>query len=130
MSVLDFEVNLDQSENIELEGKSPKDELKTVNRILPYESKTVARVILRNNWKLKSKFKLTMNVPDREVQYDYIKEDDMDLQDLIKKAKRSLFMLPIEIMSCQDIEKELERMNCNFIDLDFFPNDDAIVNSR
>ena len=39
MNVLDFEVNLEQSENIELEGHT-EDELKTVNRILPFEQKT------------------------------------------------------------------------------------------
>ena len=76
MSVVDFEVHLDQSENIELEGKPDPDELKTVNKIFPFETKEVARVILKNNWKLKSKFKLTMNVPDKDVQYSYVESDE------------------------------------------------------
>jgi len=128
MNVLDFEVNLEQSENIELEGNSDSDELKTVNRILPYETKVVARVILGNNWKLKSKFKLTMNVPDRDLQYKYIEEDEQALEELVKKAKKSLNMLPIEIMSREDIEKELEKYNTKYVDLEFLPNDDAMVN--
>jgi hypothetical protein len=59
MSVVDFEVHLDQSDNIELENKIDN-KLKTINKILPFETKEVAKVILKNNWKLKSKFKLTM----------------------------------------------------------------------
>ena len=130
MSVLDFEVNLDQSENIELEGRLTNQELKTINRIFPYESKVVAKVILRNNWKLKSKFKLTMNVPDRELQYEYIKNDDINLQEQIEIAKKTINYLPIEIMSREEIEKELERYNINFIDLDFIPEDNIIVNIK
>ena len=128
MNVLDFEVNLEQSENIELEGHT-EDELKTVNRILPFETKVVARVILGNNWKLKSKFKLTMNVPDRDLQYKYIEEDDQILEDIIKRGKKALFILPIEIMNREDIEKELDRYNMKYIDLDFLPNDEAMVNT-
>ena len=48
MSVVDFEVELDQSENIELENKIDN-ELKTKNRILPFETKEVEKVILKNN---------------------------------------------------------------------------------
>jgi hypothetical protein len=59
MSVVDFEVHLDQSDNIELENKIDN-KLKTINKILHFETKEVAKVILKNNWKLKSKFKLTM----------------------------------------------------------------------
>jgi len=92
MSVVDFEVHLDQSENIELAGKNPKDELKTISRIEPFQKVEVARVILKNNWKLKSKFKLT------------------------------------EILSKEEIEAILARENIKFVDLDFLPNDDAMVN--
>jgi len=128
MNVLDFEVNLEQSENIELDGKSDQEELKTVNRILPYETMIVARVVLRNNWKLKSKFKLTMNVPERELQNKYIEKDEKLIEENIKKGKKALNNLPIEILSREDIERELDRYNLRYIDLDFLPNDDAMVN--
>lgn len=131
MSVVDFEVHLDQSENIELEGKTDKDnELKTVNNILPFEMKEVARVILKNNWKLKSKFKLTMNVPSKDIQYSYIEKDERKLEEQIHKVKRALSKLPLEIMTKEQIEAELEKLKLRFIDLDFLPNDEAMVNSR
>jgi len=130
MNVLDFEVNLEQSENIELDGKSDQEELKTVNRILPYQTMIVARVVLRNNWKLKSKFKLTMNVPERELQNKYIEKDEKLIEEIIKKGKKALNNLPIEILSREDIERELDRYNLRYIDLDFLPNDDAMVNPK
>ena len=34
---------------------------------------------IKEQWKLKSKFKLTMNVPDKEIQYHYIKDDEENI---------------------------------------------------
>jgi calpain-15 len=130
MSVVDFEVHLDQSENIELEGQVDDTELKTVNNILPFETKEVARVILKNNWKLKSKFKLTMNVPSKDIQNSYVENDEKMLQDDMSRLKKLLKTMPIEIMTKDRIENELDKIKMKFIDLDFIPNDDAMVNSR
>ena len=90
MSVVDFEVHLDQSENIELAGTAPGEELKTINRLEPFETKEVARVILKNNWKLKSKFKLTMNIPEKETQMQFIKEDEQWLERILKGNWRNI----------------------------------------
>lgn len=130
MSLVDFEVHLDQSENIELAGTGPNEELKTVNRLEPFETKEVARVILKNNWKLKSKFKLTMNIPDKETQLHFIKDDEARLKNHIKEAKEYLSSIPIDTLTREDIEKELQKYNVKFVDLDFLPNDDAMVNNR
>jgi len=99
MSVVDFEVHLDQSENIELAGKSPSDELKTVNRIEPFQRVEVARVILKNNWKLKSKFKLTLNIPDKDTQMECIRDDKKALDDEIRRNFHILNKIPTEIVS-------------------------------
>jgi calpain-15 len=130
MSIVDFEVHLDQSENIELENQTNENELKTVNKVLPFETKEVARVVLKQGWKLKSKFKLTMNVPDKEMQYSYIEHDEMMIGEQEKVFRQYFENLPLEIMSKEEIEKELGTQKVNFIDLDFLPNDDAIVNPR
>lgn len=130
MSVVDFEVHLDQSENIQLENTSPGEDLKTVNRLEPFEIKEVARVILKNNWKLKSKFKLTMNIPEKETQMQFIKEDEQKLRKNIQDAKSVLSNIPIDTMAREDIEKELDKYKIRFIDLDYLPNDDAMVNNR
>lgn len=130
MSIVDFEVHLDQSENIELENCTNVNELKTVNKIHPFETKEVAKVILKQGWKLKSKFKLTMNVPDKEMQYQYIEQDEALINEQEKVFRQFYENLPLEIMSKDEIEKELAAQKISFIDLDFIPNDDAIVNPR
>lgn len=129
MSVVDFEVHLDQSENIELEGKVDN-KLQTINKILPFETKEVAKVILKNDWKLKSKFKLTMNVPDKSIQYTYIMKDDKALEKQIQDSYPKLIQIPFEHLTTEQIEAELKRLNIKFIDMDFLPNDDAVINSR
>lgn len=130
MSVVDFEVHLDQSENIELEGKQDYDELKTVNRILPFQTKEVARVILKNNWKLKSKFKLTMNVPDKDIQRTYIESKENDIKKQIKEYKKQFQNKPLEAIVKEDIENKQYGSNFNFIDIAFPPLDQSMVNSR
>lgn len=131
MSIVDFEVLLDQSENIRLDNQlNDPYNLKTVNKIFPFETKEVARVILLEGWKLKSKFKLTMNVPDKEMQYQYIEEDDLNIRKHEDVYRKTLDYLPLEIMSKDEIEKELSQQGLNFIDLEFLPNDDSIVNPR
>ena len=130
MSIVDFEVHLNQSENIELEDRNKGDELMTVNKVLPFETKEVARVILKQGWKLKSKFKLTMNVPDKNLQYQYIEEDEQRIRQHEDTFKKFYENLPLEIMTKDDIEKELSKKQLNFVDLDFPPNDDSIVNPR
>ena len=76
MNIVDFEVYLNQSENIELENKEEGDELKTKNTIMPFETKVVAKVILKDNWKLNSKFKLTMGIPEKAVQIKFKEKDE------------------------------------------------------
>eukprot|EP00340_Litonotus_pictus_P004981 CAMPEP_0170517410 /NCGR_PEP_ID=MMETSP0209-20121228/3415_1 /TAXON_ID=665100 ORGANISM="Litonotus pictus, Strain P1" /NCGR_SAMPLE_ID=MMETSP0209 /ASSEMBLY_ACC=CAM_ASM_000301 /LENGTH=788 /DNA_ID=CAMNT_0010802657 /DNA_START=138 /DNA_END=2504 /DNA_ORIENTATION=+ len=130
MSIVDFEVHLDQSENIQLENQINENEMKTVNKVLPFETKEVARVILKQGWKLKSKFKLTMNVPDKDMQYNYIEQDEINIRNLEEAFRKYYDNLPLEIMSKDEIENELNVQKINFLDLDFLPNDDTIVNPR
>lgn len=129
MSIVDFEVHLDQSENIELEGKEGN-ELRTVNKIFPFQTKEVATVKLKNNWKLKSKFKLTMNVPDKDIQHSYIENDEIKLMNMVRAAGSKLRNIPFDHLSKDEIETNLNSVNCQFVDLDFLPSDDAMVHPR
>lgn len=54
MNVVEFVADFTGSENIEIEGRS---NLISVTTIDPFSSATIARLILRRDWKLKSKFK-------------------------------------------------------------------------
>ena len=129
MNVVDFEVYLNQSENIELENKEG-DELRTKNTIMPFETKIVAKVILKDNWKLKSKFKLTMGIPEKAAQIKYIEKDEKKLKNFIESTESKLKNIPFELMSINDINTELKNLNTKFIDLNFPPCDAGVVDSK
>ena len=54
MNVVEFVADFTGSDNIEIEGRS---NLISVTTIDPFTTATIARLILRRDWKLKSKFK-------------------------------------------------------------------------
>jgi hypothetical protein len=54
MNVVEFVADFSGSENIEIEGRT---NLISVTTIDPFTTSTIARLILRRDWKLKSKFK-------------------------------------------------------------------------
>ena len=128
MSILDFEIILEQSENVEFAGKSIKNDFKT--RIEPFQKVEVAKFILKNNWKLKSKFKLSFIIPDRDKQNEYIEEEKNLLKNEIKKHKKILSTIQTDILSRDEIESILEDHKIKFIDLDFPPCDNSIVNPK
>ena len=129
MNVVDFEVYLNQSENIELENKEG-DELRTKNSIMPFETKIVAKVILKDNWKLKSKFKLTMGIPDKSIQSKYIEKDELNLKNHLNEAEKKLKKIPFEFLSPEEINNQLNNLNIKFFDLDFMPNDNSVINNK
>ena len=130
MNVVDFEVYLNQSENIELEDKEEGDELKTKNTIMPFETKVVAKVILKDNWKLKSKFKLTMGIPEKSAQIKYIEKDEKKIKNMIDTTESKLKNIPFEFMTIDEINSELKRLKTNFIDINFLPCDNSVINSK
>ena len=129
MNVVDFEVYLNQSENIELENKEG-DELRTKNSIMPFETKIVAKVILKDNWKLKSKFKLTMGIPDKSIQSKYIEKDELNLKNHLNEAEKKLKKIPFEFLTPDEIYNQLNNLNIKFYDLDFMPCDNSVINNR
>lgn len=54
MNVVEFVADFTGSENIDIEGRN---NLISVTTIEPFTTSTIARLVLRQNWKLKSKFK-------------------------------------------------------------------------
>ena len=129
MNVVDFEVYLNQSEIIELENKEGE-ELRTKNSIMPFETKVVAKVILKDNWKLKSKFKLTMGIPDKSIQLKYIEKDELNLKNHLNEAEKKLKKIPFEFLSPEEINNQLNNLNIKYFDLDFMPNDNSVINNK
>ena len=130
MNVVNFEVYLNQSENIELEDKEEGKELETKNTIMPFETKVVAKVILKDNWKLKSKFKLTMGIPEKPAQMKYIEKDEKKLKNQIELIEPKIKNIPFEFMTIDEINSELKRLKTNFIDINFLPCDNSVINSK
>lgn len=54
MNVVEFVADFNGSENIEMEGRA---NLVSVTTIDPFNTSVIARLVLRKDWKLKSKFK-------------------------------------------------------------------------
>ena len=130
MNVVNFEVYLNQSENIELEDKEEGKELETKNTIMPFETKVVAKVILKDNWKLKSKFKLTMGIPEKPAQIKYIEKDEKKIKNMIDTTESKLKNIPFEFMTIDEINSELKKLNTKFIDINFLPCDNSVINSK
>ena len=84
MNILHFDLYLDNSDNIFLENndlnKSNKSSLHTKTIINPYETKIIARIYLKNNWKLKTKFKIFLEIPSKDIQYQYIENDEKKIK--------------------------------------------------
>ena len=57
LNVLEFTADFSGSENVILEGKN---NLVSTTTIEPYKNDAIAKLILKKDWKLKSKFKYTI----------------------------------------------------------------------
>ena len=82
MNILHFDLYLENSENITLENNDINDSNKnknifhSKNIINPYQTKIIGKILLKNNWKLKTKYKITLEIPSKGIQYQYIEKDE------------------------------------------------------
>jgi len=90
----------------------------------------VAKVILKDNWKLKSKFKLTMGIPEKSAQIKYIESDEKNLKNLIESNEKKFKKIPFEFLTINEINTELKNLNTKFVDLNFLPCDNAVINTK
>ena len=128
MSVLDFEIFLDQSENIFIENQN-QNTLHIKDSIKPFESKIIAKILLKENWKLKTKFKLSLGIPEKVLQDKYIENYELKINELLRQANQKLNLIPFAHMNINDINNILNSLNFNFIDTNFPPNDISMFNN-
>ena len=132
MNILHFDLYLDNSDNIFLENndlnKSNKSSLHTKTIINPYETKIIARIYLKNNWKLKTKFKIFLEIPSKAIQYQYIENDEKKIKQNLEIFNFSSHDIPFEFLGQNEIKKKLKELNIKFIDIDFPPCDESIIN--
>ena len=87
----------------------------------------LAKIVLSDNWKLKSKFKFTLQNPTRDNQAKFIKKDREALVEqyfaFLKAFKRDTFVLPFEKIPLPVFKAKLlnGKNDKKFIDLSFLP---------
>ena len=135
MSLLHFDLYLDNSENILLENNELKEENKNnfyiKNIINPYETKIIAKILLKNQWKLKTKFKISLEIPSKSTQYQFIQNDEQKIKkNLLHFNSSHIYLIPFEFLSQNEINKKFKELKTKFIDIDFPPCYESIVNNE
>lgn len=64
MNILEFTADFTGSENILLDGT---EKMYTITNINPFETKEVAKLIMKYDWKLKTKFRFTLKPTSKET---------------------------------------------------------------
>jgi len=119
------------SENIEIDRKfDPKQENKIITKLYPLEKKELARINLKNNWKFKFIYKISSIVPDIKTQEKFLEKDILSLESEIKLNSQKISKISLETLSYIQIEKILENEKIKFLDLDFLPTYNAIINDN
>ena len=87
----------------------------------------LAKIVLLDNWKLKSKFKFTLHNPPRDKQEKFIRADKNLLVTqylaFLKAFKKDTFVLPFEKIPLPALKTKLMngKSDKKFIDLSFLP---------
>lgn len=74
LNLCDFIADFSGSENVLLENAKPNS-LLSETRVEPFSTQEVARLHLKNDWKLKTKFKFTLKPCSKEAQLAFIQEE-------------------------------------------------------
>ena len=133
MSLLHFDLYLDNSRNIILENNESKDQYKSQNvfytktTIYPYETKKIAKILLKKNWKLKTKFKINLEIPSKSIQYQYIEKDEQTIKNQLISFRESLSQIPFEFLTQNEINQKFKELKIKFIDIDFPPVEGSIT---
>ena len=91
-------------------------------------SEIVAKLRLRKEWKLKSRFKFTMKNPPIEQQREHLMPYIVKLNQQIENADKYLSRYPYEIMSTESLENQVKNTDSKFLDIEFIPVDASVHN--
>ena len=118
VKIVILELTFENSKNIQID--SPKIEVK----INPYETKEIARITLYENWDFSQKYNINMELPSKEILENYIKNDVITNNNLLKECFENFSDINVELMSPIELENLLdERKIEKFVDYEFPPND-------
>lgn len=91
-------------------------------------SDIVAKLILKKEWKLKSRFKFTMKNPSLEVQREHLMAYMIKVNQMVETADKILNRYPYEIMSIEALENQVKHTNSKFLDIGFIPTETSVHN--
>jgi len=92
----------------------------------------LAKIVLHENWKLKTKFKFTLINPSREKQEKFIRRDMQKLveqyQAFLRAFKRDTYVLPFEKIPQPALKQKLlnGKYSGKFMDLAFLPRKSSV----
>lgn len=96
MNMVEFIADFGGSENITLDGKMS---LVAQQTIEPFVINQVAKLVLKKDWKLKSKFKVLLKAPPRHVQEKYLTPYTDELTRTIINNTAIIEKHPVSVMS-------------------------------
>lgn len=127
MNMVEFIADFGGSENIVLDGKMG---LIVQQTIEPFVINQVAKLVLKRDWKLKSKFKVLLKAPPMHVQEKYLTPYTDELTRTIINNTAIVDKHPISVMSLAQIQQILISSSINFIDSEFLPTDDSVFSDN
>ncbi|CAI2386182.1 unnamed protein product [Moneuplotes crassus] len=129
LQILDFQADFTGSENIFIDDTNSSNFI-CEKIIQPMSNEVVAKLILRKEWKLKSKFKFTMKNPPLEIQREHLMPYIVKVNQMIENADRYLSGYPYEIMNMESLENQVKHTDSKFIDISFAPIDASVHNLK
>ena len=118
-NTIDFTTNFQGSENVELQNT---DTLISNVQVEPFTKKTVAKLVLKANWTLKTKFKFVKNLPEPIIQKKYLAKICEKIYGQIDQMKEKWEGKDLLNTPQEQILNKMKQQNIKFVDLDFQPN--------
>ena len=123
MSLVDFSIDFTGSTDISFVD-SNNNNMQCQFQINPFEIKEIAKIILTPNSKVKAKFKIELNVPDKEFQKQFLEKELTSNQQVLNECKQNFTNNNFEFIQNNEIENTLNKNQIHkYIDYEFPPND-------
>ena len=125
MSLVDFSIDFTGSTDISFVD-SNNNNMQCQFQINPFEIKEIAKIILTPNSKVKAKFKIELNVPDKEFQKQFLEKELTSNQQILNECKQKFTNNNFEFIPNNEIENTLNKNQIHkYIDYEVPPNDES-----
>ena len=127
MSNLEIEISFEDFYNTEFENNQNIFN----SKIGPFETKKILNIYLKENWRYKTKFSINMSVPDKQIQKNFLKYDEMNTDQNLFEIKKNFSDIDLSLIPIEEVNKKLQDKKITyFVDPDFPPNDKNIISNK